>query len=65
MKKRRLWQNAAKKKIFQKDLDAKNLMQIKLALKRPTDKNDVLEFPFQKSRFQFLRKRFENVWKIT
>ena len=33
-------------------------MQIKLPLKRPTVKNDVLGFPFQKSRLQFLRKRF-------
>ena len=35
----------------------RNVMQIKLPLIRPTVKNDVLEFPFQKSRFQFLRKR--------
>ena len=36
---------------------ARNVVKKKLALKIPSVRNDVLEFPFQKSRLQLFRKR--------
>ena len=40
-------ENAAQSKIRQKDLDANYVMQKKLVVKGPTDRNDVQIFPFQ------------------